>query len=675
MLKNLAFLNKNFSLHLWPGIVILALSMLGIYVASTVHHEYTLLHEQFADAIDMVNFDDSGTIDEKKALEARANYVESSAVFAYWCVTFLGLCGFLMLLLTANKLADLEVANKKRASRLEDYDTRFAAMEAILEGVALIKDSNRIYYLNNAILNLFGIREFERDDYIGEEWIKLLPENLQVEAEEEAFLALEQGRQWSMEVSVRRYEEGKDLNQTARLLVSLIKAESGEKIFTAQDITQRLEADTQRKEIQSQLHQAQKMEAIGRLAGGIAHDFNNILAAMNGYAEFLIEDLDKKSPQYTFAENIMKAGQQARSLVDQMLTFSRYRSSEIDVIDVMNPVNECLSMLRASLPKTVEMVTDLDLPVPKIEGNETQISQVLMNLCVNAKDAMADERGYLKVDVKKYSFDDAIACVGYGDEGVLDKLPDAQEAPLARIRDKDAITSELLLGSFAKGHNYVRIGVEDSGSGISRSIMEYIFEPFFTTKPVNKGTGLGLSTAHGVIAAHRGVLYLTSTIGKGTRFEIYFPVTEKAMGANILNAEGGGELIPAKILLVEDQPEVMDITCKMLERLQCEVFTAENGIQAMAVLREHDADFDLVVTDQNMPKMTGLEMIYQANLEYPELPFVLLSGYSEQKLQDIMQEHPAIKAIIRKPIRKAVLGEKIAYVLSLSEIDVEDDDN
>ena len=204
---------------------------------------------------------------------------------------------------------------------------------------------------------------------------------------------------------------------------------------------------------------------------------------------------------------------------------------------------------------------------------------------------------------------------------------------------------------------------------MSKAVMEHVFEPFFTTKPVEKGTGLGLSTVHGVISAHRGALKIDSALGQGTRFELYFPLSEEEQGEQ--NAEemqminDGGQ----NILLVEDQDNVREMTTRMLERLGYEVATATNGLEAMDMLRKMPNYFHLVITDQNMPKMTGIELIEQAYIDHPDLPFILLSGYSEQKLQDIIQEHPSVRAILRKPIAKADLETKLAQVLGESEKD------
>ncbi len=443
----------------------------------------------------------------------------------------------------------------------------------------------------------------------------------------------------------------------AGFVLVLVNNDQYRKIRKAQK--QREKAQEEHAELQSQLHQAQKMEAIGRLAGGVAHDFNNILAAMNGYAEFLIEDLEEDTDQHKFAGNILQAGKQARLLVDQIMAFSRRQDGEFENIDLVHSVNESMAMLSASLPKTIELQTDIDIDTVLVSANATQISQVLMNLCVNAKDAMEDEHGILKLGLKR------IESCNYADMGLVCKSVDSKDSDIIpiKIEDVGTKTARLLLGMLEEEQSYVCLSISDTGTGMSKSIMEHIFEPFFTTKPVDKGTGLGLATVHGVIAGHSGAMIINSTLDSGTNFELFFPISEDQAVPQTENVYVRSVVAQSNILIVEDQDHVRDMMINMLERMGHTPRTSVNGLDALDFLRENIGDIDLVITDQNMPKMTGLELIAEASEDFPDLPFILLSGYSEKKLEPLIKGHMSIKATLKKPVSRDVLEQTITDIL------------
>lgn len=426
----------------------------------------------------------------------------------------------------------------------------------------------------------------------------------------------------------------------------------------AQDIQKQDEQE--RIALQKQVHQAQKMEAIGRLAGGIAHDFNNILAAINGYAEFLRDDLDDDTPQYKFAVNILNAGQQATTLVDQMLTFSRRNNKEFDAIDLSVPVNDSLGMLRASIPRTIDLVADIDKDIPKIRGNTTQISQVLMNLCVNAMDAMEDGRGQLLVSLKVMEAGE----IGHVFDIKSPNLPMENELPEVRIQDMPHGRTKLFLNSVADDREYIYLTVKDNGTGISRETIERMFDPFFTTKAVDKGTGLGLSTVHGIISSHQAAMLVDTKEGAGTTFALFFPILkdyeEQVHDMSVVSS--GHEHGP--VLVVEDDDVVRHMIMTMLDRSGFEAEETCDGQEALAVLTENPGYFRAVITDQNMPKMTGLELIEQAEEKFPDLPFIVVSGFSKKKLHDLKVGHPSIKAILRKPVPKQVLCDELTQILS-----------
>lgn len=551
-----------------------------------------------------------------------------------------------------------------RRSRLRHEEDNMAlrrrldALEAAAEGIGIIDRRGDFVYMNKALINLHGIAEKDIDDYIGHSWNKLYAKKGAGDVEQYVMPKIEQSGFWHGEMPLIRTD-----GLAIMLEVSISRTDDGGLVITARDVSDQHKATQEKEDLEEQFFQAQKMEAIGRLAGGIAHDFNNILAAMNGYAEFLSEDLSPDTEQHEFSLKILQAGRQAKDLVDQLLAFSRQKQSARNVLNVLDPVKETVSILSSSLPKSIELHFNPMTEHAPIDGNETQISQVIMNLCVNAADAMAGERGVLNV---------ALSIVNAGDvqfpQMLADDLPDAKENPQIAIEDVSENTARLYLNTLARDRRYVKIRVDDNGEGMSRVIMEHIFEPFFTTKEVNKGTGLGLSTVHGVVVGHQGALVLESTIGKGTAFDIYLPlIDDESITASLASQDddddAANEQKSGRILLVEDEEYVRDMVLKALNRLGYQVDVCVNGLEALATLKA-DSSYRLVITDQNMPKMTGVELVTQAQLVAPNMPFIILSGYAQERLNDLMADLPMIKAALRKPVSKKKLAEKVDYVIS-----------
>lgn len=598
-----------------------------------------------------------GLLYSKSETDRLTSILNQHELYSYWSVFLLGLLGFVLVVVNAFRLHQMKEINDDRRRNFKLLEQRLAALEASYDGIGIVDDDGKLIYMNSALMNLHGIPLDECDDYMGTPWLDLYTGVGKKEIKKNIMPALLEAGYWRGEAPIVR-KNGEVI--TAEM--SLTHLPGGGVIGTARDITNSKKTAQEKEELQEQFYQAQKMEAVGRLAGGIAHDFNNILAAMNGYAEFLLEDLDSNSPEHQYAKNILSAGYQARALVDQMLAFSRRSESVMGTLNLDEPVGECVSMLKASLPKTIDLTLDIDECVPPVHGNATQISQVLMNLCVNAVDAMEDGHGKLSLHLGCIKPDKYIPKYM-----IKDSLPDISDNPLIRIEGFGKNRAKLFLNTISSEDEYLCLTVSDTGSGMSRKIMERVFEPFFTTKPVDKGTGLGLANVHGVITSHQGALVIDSVNGEGTSFHLFLPLSkERHVESEIAETEYM-DMSGSLILLVEDQEEVRDMMTRMLERLGVEAYACATGLEALDVLKENPDAFDLVITDQNMPKMTGLELVCSANEYFPDLPFILLSGYSEQKLKDLMREHPAIKAILRKPITKNYLGAEINRVLSLKK--------
>jgi PAS domain S-box-containing protein len=608
----------------------------------------------------------------------------------YWLIFVMGFCGFVLLIMNSNKLKELEKVHAEKKESVELLEERLAALEAATDGIFIVDAKGKMTYMNGAFYSIISDgpyspeSERRRKSLFGKSWRDVFsPSDVEV-LEEDVLPALKKRGVWGGAFQIFKHEKAGIWTD-----MSLTQLPEGGVIGTVQDVSYKRKAEKEKRDLEEQFYQAQKMEAIGRLAGGIAHDFNNILAAMNGYAEFLLDDLKKGSEQHKFAENILKAGRQARSLVDKMLAFSRRGSSEQDIVDVRQALDEVVGMISISLPKTIELETDITSDPLYVSGNLTQLSQMIMNLCVNAQDAIENDRGKLFISLGVENTETL------GISGIFrDEFPNPYETPYMRIDDVEAGHACMVIGHLAREYCYAKMSIQDTGTGISHAIMEHIFEPFFTTKPVGKGTGLGLATVHGVLAAHRAFMIIDSKLGVGTHFDVYFPllieeqenkvIIEDCRGRKKLAREGlsvqeqdfetpedheKADKIQKKksnyhILIVEDQEDVRSMITTMIKRFGHKVSTANSGMEGLDVIRENPDMYDLVITDYNMPKMSGLEMVHQASLDIPDLRFVLLSGYSLEKMGDLIKGLPSFKAVLHKPVSKKQLEEVIQEAIN-----------
>jgi PAS domain S-box-containing protein len=371
---------------------------------------------------------------------------------------------------------------------------------------------------------------------------------------------------------------------------------------------------TERKELESQLLQSQKLETIGTLAGGIAHDFNNILGPILGYTDMLLADQPEGSPMTADLEHIMRAANRAKDLVRQILLFSRGGVHDRKPVLIQLIVNEALKLLEATLPPTIEIRRQIDPDCGAVLADPSQVHQVLLNLCTNAQHAMRDKVGKLTVSLSEFE------------------------------ADGDFVRT--LAGM--KPGRYVKMTVSDTGHGIDAASIERIFEPFFSTKHVGEGTGLGLSVAHGIVVRHGGAITVDSTLGRGTTFHVYLPRAEREespVDVDVLQRASCEE----SVLYVEDRDEVASVGRTMMERLGYNVTVALTGMDALELFRANPDRFDVVVTDQTMPGMTGAELASELLEIRPELPIVLMTGYSEAITADSARRM-GIRGFLRKPI-------------------------
>ena len=393
------------------------------------------------------------------------------------------------------------------------------------------------------------------------------------------------------------------------------------------DITKVRQAEEEKAALEAQLHQSQKMEAIGTLAGGIAHDFNNILAAILGYADMALVDTPSSSPAKYPIEQVVKAGTRAKNLVKQILSFSRKEVHRVAPMKLHLVAREALNLLRASTPTTIQIRQNIDKKSGTIMADPTQIHQIMMNLCTNATQAMSEEEGTLTVSVTNVEL------------------------------DADKLTGEPQLGPGP----YVHLSVTDSGVGIDREHLNRIFDPYFTTKGVGKGSGMGLAVVTGIVKSSGGMIAVESTLGKGTTFNVYFPrcaeqITEEVKKTGALPS--GGE----KILIVDDEESVADMTRIIVERLGYQATAITSSVKALALFRSRPEAFDLVISDQTMPEMTGEQLAGKLRAVRPDLPIILCTGYSS-KIDHEKAENIDISAFLMKPVPMRELAETIRKVL------------
>jgi nitrogen-specific signal transduction histidine kinase/ActR/RegA family two-component response regulator len=359
------------------------------------------------------------------------------------------------------------------------------------------------------------------------------------------------------------------------------------------DIDKRKQAEAEHRRMEEQIRQSQKMEALGALAGGIAHDFNNILTAINGNARLALHDLAGDDPIRTNLAEIHRGAKRATDLVSRILAFSRNEEPALRRLDLRPIVEEAIRLLRATMPAMIEIRFDASGPIPQVLADATQIHQVIMNLGANARDAMSAAGGVLTIAVNEVPKD--------GRLGVM--------APEIRAQ------------------TCVRLTVEDTGIGISRENLNRIFEPFFTTKAPGHGTGMGLAMVHGIVRRHGGVILASSQLGRGTKFEIYFPSASASDAQEEVvtpaAVRGHGE----RILYVDDEEPLVFLASRMLTRLGFEVDGRTDPQQALREFERDPYRWDLVISDLGMPGMSGLDLAAAMQRIRPDVPLMLTSGY------------------------------------------------
>ncbi len=398
-------------------------------------------------------------------------------------------------------------------------------------------------------------------------------------------------------------------------------------VVNFRDITERKLAQAERERLEQRLRQAEKMEAVGRLAGGVAHDFNNVLAGIFAFGEMLVEETPAGSPLKRYAQNVLIAATRGRALVEQILGYSRSQRGKRVPVDIAHVVAETLELVRGSLPANIRLEASAPESPLVVIGDATRLHQVVTNLCSNAIQAMSGG-------------------------GTLRVALDAAGIEAGRA---------LSHGTLGSGR-YVRLSVEDSGSGMDEATLSRIFEPFFTTKEIGQGTGLGLALVHAIVTDSGGAIDVKSALKQGSTFTIYLTQAEVALAAADDTAaappRGKGE----RVLLVDDEASLLAATAEVLSRLGYVPVSFSDGHAALAAFEAAPARFDVVVTDEIMPGLTGTGLASVLRRHRSDLPIVLVSGYSGPLLTQ-QALAAGVSELLTKPLHSREIATTLARVL------------
>jgi len=464
------------------------------------------------------------------------------------------------------------------------------AVETMHMGVTITDMDRKIIYSNPADAKMHG---YEVKDLIGKDVKIFAPPTLRKS------MSLNQVKKWKglIRESVNIRQDGSTF--PVRLITDIVKVgdEPIAMVTTCEDITEQKEAEKERDKIQAQLLQAQKMEIVGQLAGGIAHDFNNLLTVINGYSGTVLSKISQTDKFYDSILNINKCGKKAANLTKQLLAFSRKEIIKPRLLNLNKIIIDVENMLRGLIGENINLISHLKVNIKDIKADPGQIEQILSNLVLNARDAISDN-GNIEIHTDLFNLDEPFSSS---------------------------------FGTTESGE-YVVLSVKDNGCGMNEEVLKHLYEPFYTTKEPGKGTGLGLSTVFGIVKQNNGYIFVESDPGKGSTFKIYFPSLKKEVKIEEeLDDESKLPKGDETILLVEDEPNVREFVCSILEEYGYNVLEAANGLEALENSKKHDIPIQLLVTDVRMPKMNGFKLAENMIKIHPEIKVLYVSGYTEDK--------------------------------------------
>ncbi len=519
----------------------------------------------------------------------------------------------------------MEEEHKRSDTALEESEERYKNLSNLAYEGILIHNKGVAIDANESMAKMFG---YQREELIGKNVIKLcIPE------EYHGLIAEKISQEVSEPYEVMGKKKDGTLFHIELEARNIRESGGGSRVAAIRDITDRKQAEKEKAALEEQLLQSQKMESIGRLAGGVAHDFNNLLTVILSACSFMADDLREGDPLLKDVREIKNAGDRAVALTRQLLAFSRRQMLQTEVLDLNLTLKNLDKMLRRLIGEDIDIETDLDPDIWKIEADPGQIEQIVMNLAVNARDAMPGI-GKLTIETANVELDEEYA------------------------RNHVNVTPG----------PYVMLAVSDTGSGMDKETTAQIFDPFFTTKEKGKGTGLGLSMVYGIVKQHGGNIWVYSEPGKGTIFKIYLPKTKAtertpSMAMSTVADSRGTETV----LVVEDERAVLKLAVRTLERKGYNVLAARDGLEGQGVANTHEGPIHLLLTDVVMPNMGGKELAQKLLATRPQLKVLYMSGYTDNAIV----HHGVLDKdthFVQKPFGLDSLVQKVREVLDYQKV-------
>ncbi len=536
----------------------------------------------------------------------------------------------------------IDVTERQRAEEaLRQSEERFRLyFELGLVGMALAAPDGRWIQFNDRLCEILG---FRREELETRRWSDVThPGDMAVEQRELDRVMAGEIDGYSLD---KRYVRKDGKIAHAAMSSRAVRDTSGQVEY----FVTLIEDVTERRQTEETLQRAQKMEAVGQIAGGIAHDFNNLLGAIMGFATFIVEDADGTSSAYAFGQRIQKACERAKYMIQRLLAFSRRADSERQPLRIADILEESSELLRGTVPSTVRLETAIECPEAVVFADPVQLTQVFMNLCVNARDALEDAPGEIRIRV--HALDkaaDGKAAENLGTTGFEDDWEDA---------------ACVILGDVAADKGYVALDVVDTGKGMDQNLLDKVFEPFFTTKSTHRGTGLGLSVVHGIVLAHEGRLVVKSLSGRGTCFRILLPTTDSAPRIAMIKDEVRKAARVGRILVVDDDVDFADVVSITLERGGMEVGVCTDPATALEVFLDDPNAWDVVMSDFAMPEMTGIELIAKIKERRSDIACILCTAYAGDRLTPESVGSLGVSVLLGKPLEPSDILEAVRTCL------------
>jgi DNA-binding response OmpR family regulator/nitrogen-specific signal transduction histidine kinase len=521
------------------------------------------------------------------------------------------------------RTAELEVERQQMVRVL-------AALDMAGDGIAITASDNRITYANQAVVATIGLSNLK--DLLGHPPEDLLIGGSPIFNPEEIRIARDAVRRfgsWRGEMTAQTTGQ----SQPRRLRAHLRGLPEGGRVAVLTDVTEERRREAEKRQLEHQLEQAQKLEALGQLAAGVAHDFNNFLGAILGFAQFIVEDTGEDSPLHRYGTRIIKAGQQAKSLIGQILAFSHRRDTAPEPIDLGALIDENMNVLQGIVPTTTTLNYQTEVADSAIVAHRCQITQILVNLIANASESLCGRPG--NVTIKVSATDVAAPSMRRLMSMQAEAMP---SKPTVQAWTDDDGLHHAGFCCLQSGMSYLRLSVTDTGVGMSFDTVSRIFNPFFTTKGKTGGTGLGLAVVHSAVIDHGGGVLVATSPGHGSRFDILLPMADDVDVQEFRPSSVEPTPHRGSILLVDDSTNFGDMLMTALLRLGYEISVCDDTKDALGYVEEDPAAWDMIVTDQAMPNMTGTDLIGAIKTIRPDLPCVLCTAFPGNLTEDAARQ-------------------------------------